>query len=405
MSGAAGHLMHLHENRALTFAELKAVLTAAAEGHLEQATEKFDGMNLVFTWNFETQDVHVARSGSDIAQGGLTGSELAQRFAGRDSIQVAFTEAFQVLRQAISSLSPGDIENVFNGGRGRSYWYSIEVIYPSGANTINYDTNCVVFHGHPVFESGIGVKTTIDSHGIELLTKKIASMQKAVQLRGWTVMAPVMVKLKNVSDGLALQRALMAIDDAMTMAHVRDTQTISDYLYAMALDRGIAMGLNQHIAANVARRLTNDPKAKNITQLMKMAPGHATMIADLVRQDKKLLKEFLQPIENAINGLACDVLRGLSSVLVKDGSAEIQRLRAEVDQAISGIQKSGDTLALDALERHLNKLRSSADISSTVEGIVFIFKGQAYKMTGAWAPAHQILSLYQRTYVKAPEYQ
>lgn len=403
MSGAAGHLMHLHENRALTFAELKDVLTAAAEGHLEQATEKFDGMNLVFTW--EDNFIRVARSGSDIKNGGLCGSELAQRFMGRDAVGTAFTQAFQVLTQAIGSLSEGDIENVFNAGRGRSHWYSIEVIYPSGSNTINYDTNCVIFHGHPVFVAGIdGVKTTSGSHGIELLSKKITSMQKAIQLRGWTVMAPVMVKMKNISEGRALTTALQRIDDAMSWAQVEDRHTISDYLYSLANDRCIAMGLNHHVAANVARRLTNDPKAKNVTQLMKMAPGHAKQIADLVKQDKLLLKEFLKPIENAINGLACDVLRGLSSVLVKDGSAEIQRLRSEVDQAIANIQKSGDTLAIDALERHLNKLRTSDDISSTVEGIVFIFKGQAYKMTGAWAPAHQILSLYQRTYAKAPEY-
>jgi hypothetical protein len=403
MSGAAGHLMHLHENRALTFGELKDVLRSAADGRLEQATEKFDGMNLVFTWDFNVQDIKVARSGNDIDKGGLTSSELSQRFAGRGSVQIAFNQAFEVLRQAIGSLSPREVENVFQGSKGRYFWYSIEVVYPSGSNTLNYDTNCVIFHGHPVFETGLRTKQTNDSHGIELLTKKINLMQTAVQIRGWKVMGPVIVKMQNVSNGQALTSALSRIDDAMLMANVNDACTIGDYLYSLSVDRCLAMGINQHVATQIGRRLTNEPGAPNITKLTKMAPGHASRIIDLVKNDKKLLAEFMQPIEQAINILACDVLRGLSSVLVKDSTKEIQRLRDEVDVAIQQIQRSGDIQAIDSLSRQLNKFRGTDDISSTVEGIVFIYKGQAYKMTGAWAPAHQILSLYQRTYVSKKE--
>lgn len=401
MSGAAGHLQHLHENRALTFAELKDVLTAAAEGNLEQATEKFDGMNMVFTWDFYENTVKVARSGGDIKTGGLNASELASRFATRGQIKTAFIQAFEVLRQAISSLGDAEIANIFASDNDGHYWYSMEIVYPSGSSTINYDTNCVVFHGQPVFEQGEqGVNITQHSPGIELLTKKINSMQKAVQLRGWRVMSPVMVKLQNIAGGRALQSAISKIDDAMAMAGVTDSDTIAKYLYSMAFSRATNIGLNQHVAANVARRLTNEPSAPNITKLMKMAPGYASQIESLVRNDKALLAEFMRPLEFAISGLACDVLRGLSSVLIKDSSNEIQRLRDEVENAISTIQATRDPLAIDALERHLNKLVDVDNISSTVEGIVFIYKGQAYKMTGAWAPAHQIISLYQRTYEK-----
>ena len=52
MGGAAGHLQHLYENRELTFKELKQILTHAATGRLEETTEKFDGMNLMFSWDW-----------------------------------------------------------------------------------------------------------------------------------------------------------------------------------------------------------------------------------------------------------------------------------------------------------------------------------------------------------------
>ena len=51
MGGAVGHLMHLYDNPDLHFWEMKDILSAAASGKLTSATEKLDGMNLVFTWD------------------------------------------------------------------------------------------------------------------------------------------------------------------------------------------------------------------------------------------------------------------------------------------------------------------------------------------------------------------
>ena len=47
--GAVGHLMHLYDNRELTFGEIKGILTAASSGELEEVSEKLDGLNIVFT--------------------------------------------------------------------------------------------------------------------------------------------------------------------------------------------------------------------------------------------------------------------------------------------------------------------------------------------------------------------
>ena len=97
MSGAAGHLSHLHENRNLTFAELKDVLTSASHGELECVSEKYDGINIVFTWNSYIGDVSVARTTNDIKSGGLTREQLASKFAGRGAIADAFNQSFVVL--------------------------------------------------------------------------------------------------------------------------------------------------------------------------------------------------------------------------------------------------------------------------------------------------------------------
>ena len=50
---------------------------------------------------------------------------------------------------------------------------------------------------------------------------------------------------------------------------------------------------------------------------------------------------------------------------------------------------------MDILQKEMARLGSVENISAAIEGIVFFYKGQAYKFTGAFAPAHQILSLFK----------
>lgn len=400
MSGAAGHLSHLYENRSLRFRDLKEVLTMAASGTLEEVTEKFDGMNVVFSWDEEREIAKIARNSTDITEGGMDEAALRQRFEGRGAIAQAFALAHQVLTKAIAGMPARERLQVFYKGKSR-IWYSAEVIYPTGTSTINYDTNCIVFHGRPVFEQHIHhlghVVRTDDAAGFKVLKQSIESMQKAVNLRGWKVMAPVMVRLNDITAGTALHQAMSAIDSAMSAARCSDNDTIEDYLYSMAFDRARALGLNPSVAAGCANRLLNKKGAPNVVALTKMAPQHRAHIETLVKRDKLLIAEFIKPIEIAINNLACAVLHGMHSVLIDNSTTELHRLRDDVQQAISHVKSTGNIEHVQALEKQLMKMHGIDNITSTMEGIVFVFKGQAYKLTGAWAPAHQILSLYQRT--------
>jgi hypothetical protein len=43
----------------------------------------------------------------------------------------------------------------------------------------------------------------------------------------------------------------------------------------------------------------------------------------------------------------------------------------------------------------MGKLKSVENITSPMEGVVFIYKGNAYKFTGSFAAANQILGLFK----------
>jgi hypothetical protein len=95
---------------------------------------------------------------------------------------------------------------------------------------------------------------------------------------------------------------------------------------------------------------------------------------------------------------------GLHSTLINDSDAEVMRLRAEVSKAISAIEASGQESSMEVLNRQMQKLGNVENIGAAMEGIVFLYKGNAYKFTGSFSSANQILGLfkYGRGGVKLP---
>jgi len=405
--GAVGHLMHLYDNQNLTFGEIKSILAAASTGELEEVSEKLDGLNIVFTWNAAEGDLKVARAGGDIIRGGMDAEGLAAKFTGRGNLKKAFDSAFQVLRGSISSLPPKVIKKVF--GNEGNFWYSAEVIYTSNPNVINYDSNVVVFHGWPVFKvTPEGVEQTEDRGGVKLLSSNIEKMQNAVTLRSWQVRGPAVVRMMKLSKGATLKKAINSIDRAMAAGGASDDTTIGEYLQYLTEESVADLGLSEDVAEMVVARCLGLPGAPSLVNIKKVAGGDYGKIKSYVESfPKTKLKSFIRPIELSINDFAVELLKGLQSSLIGNTDAEVMRLRGEVKKAIDAIEASGDETAMTMLKTQMEKLGSIENITSPVEGVVFIYKGNAYKFTGSFASANAVLGLFKYgrggTKMKLPE--
>lgn len=397
--GAAGHLQHLYENLELTFGEIKEVIQNAAEGKLEKATEKLDGMNLVFTYNLSEGSLKAARTGSDIPRGGMDAITLAEKFFGRGNVELAFTTAFKVLDEALSSLSEDLKETIFgpNGNR----WYSMEIIYASDPNTINYDSNNIVFHGWPIFELDENGKVVgvDDNEGMDALASSIKRMQASIKTDDWNVRGPSLVNMQEISDGTIVQNALQRINEIMSTAGVSDNDTVYDYLRELMREHVEELNLPPELTDAVIERAITAPGAPGVPALKKMVPEEQKemkqIISSFILSSEALLKSMVQPIEQTITDFAVEVLRGIKSTLIDNSDDEVMRLQGQVSKAINAIKSSGNQIAMDVLQKEMARLKSVDNVSSAMEGIVFFYKGQAYKFTGAFAPAHQILSLFK----------
>ena len=394
--GAVGHLQHLYDNLDLTFGEIKEIISSASEGNLEKVSEKLDGMNLVFTWDAVENKLKVARSGTDIKGGGLDSADLAKKFFGRGNVELAFNTAFKVLNDALGTLSPATIEKIF-GPKGNR-WYSMEIIYTSNPGTINYDSNNIVFHGWPIFEvqEDGSVSRSEDDTGVGILTSKIDQMQKAVSVENWKVRGPSLLSMKKLSDGSVAQKAISEISTAMSAAGVSDSSTILDYLRNLMTKEVAGLELSPDISRMVVERSLGTAGAPGIPEIKKQTPKEQQKdVVDFIKSSDVLKKKMILPLEHEIHQFAVEVLRGLNSTLIGNSDEEVARLRSQVSKAINTIESSGNQVAMDILKKEMERLGSIENIGAAMEGIVFFYKGQAYKFTGAFAPAHQILSLFK----------
>jgi len=397
MGGAVGHLQHLYDNRDLTFNEIEDILTAAASGNLKKVSEKLDGLNLVFSWDVSGGILKVARSGGDIKRGGMDSESLASKFAGRGNLTDAFNSAFKVLNGALSTLPDRVKEKVF--GPNANHWYSMEIIYTKNPNVVNYDSNSIVFHGWPVFkveENGDVQMTEDDAGGVDILTNNIDRMQKAVSSNDWKVRGPALVRMKKLSDGSILQSTLLKIKAALDAVGLDGSATMRDFIKENIQADAESLGLPSNVVDMLVQRCLAEPGSPTLVQIRKNADksDHET-INDFVKECPTRLKDYVRPVELAINDFAVELLKGLKSTLIDDTDAEVMRLRSEVEKAVAMIQSSGDENAMTILNKQLEKLGSVSDITSPVEGVVFIYKGNAYKFTGSFSAANQILGIFR----------
>lgn len=396
MGGAVGHLAHLFDNRDLTFGEIADILTSAASGKLEKVSEKLDGLNLVFSWDVSTDSLKVARNSGNIKSGGLDAESLAAKFEGRGNLSEAFDSAFKVLNGALGSLPQKTKLKVFGPQANR--WYSMEIIYAANPNVINYDSNNVVFHGWPVFkvEDGKVEMTDDDMGGVDLLTSYVEKMQNAVEIRGWKVRGPALARMQKLSDDSILNDALSKIDNELSSAGLDPSSTVRDYIESKIREDVAELNLSTEISDIVVLRCLAEPGSPTLVDIKKKVDKSTyETINEFIKSSPRRLKTYIKPIELAINDFAVELLKGLQSTLIDNTEEEVVRLQGEVSKAISAIESSGDENAMQMLKIQMEKLKSVSNITSPVEGVVFIYKGDAYKFTGSFAAANQILGLFR----------
>jgi len=396
--GAYGHMNHPFDiEMNLTFSDLKNIVRGALTGNLELTREKTDGQALAISWR-DDMGLIAARNKSHLknsGEGALDISGIASKFQGRGGLTDAYNFAMVDLSNAIKSLSKSQRDKVFQQG---SSFMNLEVIYPTSVNVIPYGQPLLIFHGTMQYDVD-GKAIGENQSAARMLAGMIKQINKNIQ-KNYTIQGPPVTQLPK-SDQLSTKQSkyLSMIDKLQKEYGLTDSDGVADYHQAwweVWVDENSPSTLDNKTKMGLVKRWAFMDKSfrldkRNITDTNVLVWAKKTDKKD----QKKLSKSNLRKFEDIFLGVGADVLSIMSSVLTVNSDTALRAMKKRLDQTVKDIKKSGDVRKIEKLKLELERLLAAGGKQKLVpsEGIVFVYKGNTYKLTGTFAPLNQILGL------------
>jgi hypothetical protein len=397
--GLGGHMNHLYDNRTLSFGKMKEIINAAASGKL-QVAEKTDGQNLFISYSIPEGKAKSARNKGNIKTGGMDASQLASKFSGRGGLYDAFTDAFAAFERVVKRMPPELQKQIF--GENADIFYNAEVMDIRSANVINYDKKSLVIHreGHAKFDRTTGEIEDID------VSENAATLERALseysnQDDAYRVMMKAIKPIKAISDGKVLNTTITRLNEFMQNNNLNDDNTVQDYVDSNLASQLESLNDNMQTKLDgtdiqlLIKKINGEKGIKIVDVLKKLDADSKEKVKNFYENAEDLLKKIIFPLEDIIHDFAVEVLRGMESSFVYDNAKEVQRLRAEVGNVVTQLSNSGSPEEYDFLSKQLRKLKNIQNISTAVEGIVFQYDGNLYKLTGNFAPVNQLLGFFK----------
>lgn len=391
--GAYGHMSHPFDDRGLTFGDFKQIINLSLQGNLDlekAATEKTDGQNLFISWNGK---MLAARNTGDLKRGGMDYKAVAAKFKGRGNIEKAFTFAMKDLGKAIGSLNTKQQDKIFNNGNN---WVNMEIMFPASANVITYDAPYLQFHNVLQYKDGKAIGSVID--GARILAGMIAQTNQSVQ-KNFSIIGPKVLKMNPHQDYSAKKPYFTSkLNKLMGKFNMKDTSTFAEYHQAWwenfvnknikGVDNTIKMGLVKRWAFFDKSFRLDKKTLPNEDMLKKAKEFDKLKHADQVKKN-------MQPFETLFFELGAEVLKNVEGFLAANPDKAIQNVRKQVAKAIGDVRKGGDLKKLNRMTQQLQKIAAIGGFKTIIpsEGLVFIYKGNTYKLTGAFAPVNQIAGM------------
>jgi len=398
--GAAGHMSHPWDSHNLTFADMKEIVRRGLDGRLdieEAVTEKTDGQNIQVSW--KNGQIGFSRNKGTIINP-MTTAELQAKFDNRGPISEAFGEAGNDLQQAFSKISQDRLNEVFKNGR---VFANMEIIYPATRNVISYEVAVLQFHNLIEYDETGNIVETNASGGA--LVQQIIKDANADMQNTFQIIPPQQIKMGRVDNFEDQEAALInEIDQLRNTYNLQDNNLVTDYHKAWwsNIIRTKAQQLGYELpeqALNVlVYRWAFFNKETSLTVLKKMitSPEFLAWVLEMDKGEfKRLYKENMEPFESIFLRLGVVVLQNAQNFLAINPDKSVQQIKSELAELIRELQQSNDVKTLDKLKIELRRIQKLGGFDSIVpsEGVVFVYGGQTFKLTGAFAPVNQILGV------------
>jgi hypothetical protein len=392
--GAYGHMSHPFDDMDLTFGDLKNIITGALTGELELTREKTDGQALAISW--KNGRLIAARNKGHLANGGANAmgiEDVASKFSGRGGLTDAYNFAMKDLSAAIQSLSEPQRKKIFNEGH---CFMNLEVIWPTSVNVIPYGQALLVFHNTTCYDES-GKAVSADQSAATKLAGMIKQVNADVQSK-YTIQGPPVTQLpKNENLSSKQGKYLSKLQKLQSEFQLSNNDGVSEYHQAWwsnFIDKS-KVKLEKFERDALIKRWAFGDKSFRLNAIVDKEAQKWAMDNDkvnVVKQQKENVRQF----EEIFLGVGADVLSFMSSVLTANPNAAVADMKNRLESTAEKVRGSGDVSKIAKLKMELSRLASIGGKGKIVpnEGIVFVYKGNTYKLTGTFAPLNQILGIF-----------
>lgn len=389
-TSAAGHMLHPYEDYGLTFADLKEIIEEALIGDFSgEIVEKLDGQNLMFT--VIDGEVKFARKKSHIKNFGenaISADELREEFAGREEIQDSYYRAASDIVRAMKSLRKGDLWNFFANGQK---FVSVEIINSNNENLIPYGRDIIVVHGIYSFNtlgSPVHFNHGVSDMFVSALKKVNAEDQATYGIRGPNTIAFGNEDEYEYKDLCDLYRK--ELDGLIHSCGLDDYATIGDYLEKLwREDLETIPWLAPNDVDGLVSRWVYGNKTFGFRNFKE--PESVKWFRVMDSRAKKINESFIYPIKLLILRVGAKSIQRSVNILTAYNPEATTKIMKELETALSMIAQAPEDEKIEELKAQIEYLNNvGLDNVVPSEGMVFPWKEKIYKLTGAFAPLHQL---------------
>ncbi len=404
MGGAAGHMMHPFDNSNLKFKDLKNIITLGLGGQLnreDNVTEKLDGQNIMISW--KDGKLIAARNKGHLKNSGATSLDtkgIISKFKGRGHISDAFSFAMRDLEKAVGSLSEKQRVKIFDNGNN---FMNLEVMWPKSANVIDYDVTQLIFHGANKYDES-GNSTGQVPGSANILAGMIKQRNQHIQKK-YSIGKPKFLDVPKHQDfGKMKRKFLSKLQKLQKEYNLKDNDTLGlyhqrfweEFIYNSS--KQFKYKIPNKVLSGLIQRWAFFNKRYSIPNIKKDIKNQKFLnwVINFDKQDhKKYIKSNMKPFETLFFEVGAEIMKNISGFIAANPDKAVQGIKKRLDKAISDVKRGGDLKKLNVLDQQMDKLNTIGGLKSIVpsEGIVFKYKGNTYKFTGAFAPINQITGL------------
>ena len=405
--GGAGHMNHPFEDLDLHFGDLKNMINLAFDGNLDieqQPIEKVDGQNLLVSW--KNGDLVAARNKGHLKNFGENAMDLkgvVKKFEGYGAVQDAFEQAFRDLSIALSEVRDQKLQEMFEDGKK---WMNLEVIYPAAKNIVSYGDSFIVFHGIIEHDKD-GNAVDFKKDAAYRLADLVEEVDQKVQ-EEYEILSPPEVELPNLQLEDLRQELIGEVEDYMAEYDMSNDNLVMDWHeewweeFIREKADEFDYDIPEHVVAGLIKRWAWGNKSGEDGY------GLRTFKSEVDHEDfknwadsfdkndyKEQFKENIKPIEEVFLKLGGELLKRVETVLSTDPDSTREDIRQQIQDVRAELEGAADQDKIEKLQSELERLKKSGgmDDFAALEGVVFQYDGNTYKLTGQFASINQAVGV------------